>query len=198
VLNKFYPGVEVPGLEASNLTVRVFPIGIPHIEKYVAVAGGILEEIGTLVIKRDADTKQLTKETFREVLPVITRVLLGRAKGLINETTTFSADATLDDLAHWDVAKVIEVWLEENFLKEGRLDPWLRAMKTLKDRSSAFSTLFSSSSSTGGTTPTFSTPDSPASPTEVGQLINFANGSEPLGTSLDIDVPTSSVISNSP
>ena len=130
-LENHFPGreVELDVGGGRTLTVRVLPVGIRQVRQFsrslVTAARAVLgTEVGEEIMKvSDGDKAKLIGGLMLEAS-------LGDLFDLFEQCVTPDVGA----LPHWLLPPVLEAWIEENFLGEGRLRPWAEALDTAVKR----------------------------------------------------------------
>lgn len=126
-----FPGVEV--VFEGGYVARVYPLGFKHIRKFsTQIAGALMTLMDTKVPKKFADdpasAKAFQDAMFAKIVPyVLTNFLDLLADCVVMEPK----EVKIDDLPHWDVAKLAEVWLIESFGEEKKRLPWVAAMENV-------------------------------------------------------------------
>lgn len=133
-LELLYPG-KVVELETARgkIAVKVYPLGFKHLRKFSKnITGALLALLGGDVGKGVSDPvarAALGQRLMGQVIPYVIDNLLD----LLEECVVFQdgLDITMDELPHWEVAKLIEVWLTESFGEEKKWRPWVAAVENL-------------------------------------------------------------------
>lgn len=154
-----------------GVDVTVYPMGVVHLKKFSNQIATAMSIVGRTPIKKGASQKEIGGQIAATLAPF----LLTEAMDLIEACVKISEKSVkFDDLPHWDMPKIVELWIEQSFGDEKKWRPWVTAIDraVTKATGSPFSILemlSSSSSQLVTPAPTSSTAASPDSPTEDGQ-----------------------------
>lgn len=158
--------VSVLGGKADAL---VFPLGVVHLRKFnERISKALLFIARNIRVPEKASTEQIGIAVLSEIVPLLMTDLLD----LLMECVRFSPNGVkMDDLAHWDLPPIIEMWIEESFGTEEKRDPWKRAIESTVARMTgqeiSISAMLSKlSSQEDGASPKSPESSSPESPTE--------------------------------
>ena len=129
-LDILIPGIPVPVLD-GRATVRVFPLGLKHMKKWTRAIVQTLDFMINQIqlTKKDLqDKEKLGGALVGQLAPYIMINLLD----LMQDCVTVEGDRfALEDLPHYDVAAVIDTWIEESFGDEKKWRPWLQMTEKL-------------------------------------------------------------------
>lgn len=120
-LKTLFPGRELE-IEGLSDPLTIYPLGISHISKFNAAIEGLLPRIASQV-----DLSSIGS-AMKDLLPMITPILLGEALDLVDECVV---GLELKDplIPHWILPQVVEAWIEESFIGEGKIEPWIQAIE---------------------------------------------------------------------
>jgi len=130
-LKPLFPGKEI--VLNDQVVAIVFPLGFKHIRKFSRdISGALLTLMNSQIpenIRDDSKAqKRLTDQMFQTLIPYAIDNLLD----LISECIKFKPEEVkIDDLPHWDVAKLIEAWIIESFGEEKKYLPWIAAVENI-------------------------------------------------------------------
>lgn len=124
-----YPGVEV--VLESGAVAKVFPLGFKHIRKFsTQISGALLtlmnQKIPANIAKDPAAAKAFQDAMFAKIVPYVLTNLLD-----LLEDCVVLEGAKVEDLPHWEVAKITEVWVIESFGEEKKRRPWVAAVENI-------------------------------------------------------------------
>lgn len=152
-------GVRVT-LDDNATAVYVFPVGVRHLGTFSRKIMDVLRKLGNVKVNKDevGDEKAIAKAIGMEALPLIAEDLIELVEdttvvGLLDQDDEFHVDADLrfEDLNHWDLPPVLEVWFDLNFGEEKKRRPWIaaveKALYRLTGQKLSMRGLFSQSSS---------------------------------------------------
>lgn len=151
-LAPLFPGKSVD-LTVGDITVTavVYPLGFKHLRRFSReVTGALLAIVGTSVPKDLDKDKQAAfgGRVMMQLIPYAIDNLLD----LVKECVVFKEKGvTIDDMPHWHVATLVELWAIESFGEEKKWRPWLAAVENVHaqvtGKKKTISEIFSSSSS---------------------------------------------------
>ena len=125
-VNVLYPAKRV---KLTFVEVDVYPVRFKHIRKFSTQIVAALGAIGGTTAKKGASAAEIAQIIKQTLSPLLLTSLMD----LLEECCNFLDQQTkIDDLAHWDIAPVVEAFIEQNFLGEDKIRPWIQAIQNLK------------------------------------------------------------------
>lgn len=128
-----FPGTTV---RLSLCEATVYPVSFKMMKRFGQGIMLALRSIGNMKLSQGASPAQIQDAISKFLGPVILEHLLD----LVAACTTFQdKEVVVDDLPHWDVAPLIEAFVNESFMGEHKIRPWIQAIKNLIKRSEELS-----------------------------------------------------------
>ncbi|PHR91968.1 MAG: hypothetical protein COA69_09390 [Robiginitomaculum sp.] len=115
-----FPGTVLTLAKIGDVTV--FPLGITHISRFNSAIEGLLPRIAVQVDLSSLGT------AMKDLLPMIMPILLGECLDLLDECVV-GVNLRDPHIPHWILPQVAEAWMEESFIGEGKMDPWIQAVE---------------------------------------------------------------------
>lgn len=176
-----FPGTRVEiDTGAAKLAWTVFPVSVRKMQKFSRAVGRALAALGAVQVTKGASQEERMKQILPAMIPVVLEDLLDLVSECCAPDTGNVVEIGVMELPHWHVVPVIEAWITESFVGEGKIRPLVnaveRGMKKLTGkRLDLWETLSKFSSGLDTDSPISSTEDSPASPTEDGASPNSSS-----------------------
>lgn len=128
-----YPGTRV---RLSLCEATVYPVSFKMMKRFGQGIMIAMRSIGNMKLSQGSTPAQIQEAISKYLGPVILEHLLD----LVAACTTFDdKDIVVDDLPHWDIAPLIEAFVNESFMGEQKIRPWIQAIKNLIKRSEELS-----------------------------------------------------------
>jgi len=110
----------------SGVVLTVYPVGYKHLKKFTSQIAKLAQIAATLPMKKGSSIGDMAKTISVAMIPE----LLKEGLDLVAECIRIdSPGIALDNLPHWEVARVVEAWIEESFGEERKWRPWVEAFK---------------------------------------------------------------------
>lgn len=128
-----FPGTKV---RLSLCEATVYPISFPMMKRFGQGILLALRSIGNMKLSQGAAPAQVQEAISKFLGPVILEHLLD----LVAACTKFEdKEMSIDDLPHWDVAPLVEAFVNESFMGEEKIRPWIQAIKNIVKKSEELS-----------------------------------------------------------
>jgi hypothetical protein len=119
--------------------IMVYPIGLHQIKEFTAAINDLADTLTTAaVMPKGALANLTTDEVFKviakAVLPLLIPKMGGKLADLVDSCCKPKMSEFKPTFPHYFIAPVLEAWLEENFLGEDKLHPWVAAVETLAEK----------------------------------------------------------------
>lgn len=124
-MHVLFPGKVVP-IGDTGLTATVYPLGFIHLRKFTSSIAGVIFQLLAIKVPKDADQKAKTSIYIAQMVPFI----LQNALELFTECVKIKG-GKLDDLPHWEVPPLIELWVIESFGEERKWRPWVTSVEKI-------------------------------------------------------------------
>lgn len=156
-----FPGREVqlpPPLDVVKITV--WPASVAQMRKFSEAISRFISRVSLIQFSDHLDEEARVTLMIPHLIPIV----LDEMIDLVNECT-IGLDLTVDRMPHWMCAPLVHAWLEESLLGEGKVEPWMSALKQGIDSIAKGTAQVSALPSTSATPSKLSsTPDTPSSP----------------------------------
>lgn len=130
VMHTLYPG-RVVELDAGA-TVKVYPLGFVHMRRFTNQISAALAVMARNTPKDMATDPARRSELGKQLMAQLAPYLLNNLMELVEECCEVDPkEIGFEELAHWDIAKVVEAWVMENFGEEKKWKPWVEALDRL-------------------------------------------------------------------
>ncbi len=137
-MKALYPGTLVEirlGAQGQRVvTATVYPVGFKHLQKFTVLMMRVGETLSkaSATVRKDVDEDELKKAMGNEVIKALVPIVMDEMMGLVAECVVFDDEnVTMDSLAHYHIAPIIEAWIAESFLPLEKLRPWIEAINRL-------------------------------------------------------------------
>ena len=139
-LRVLFPGTVVDLPEGFSVTV--YPLAFKQIKEFAdKVASGIAMLTATSVPKASAGATPKQKTQVEKVqndmlIQTLLPWVLSNAVDLVEKCVVFpkDIDIKLQDLPHYRLPPIIEAWVEESFIGEDKLRPWMAVVEHLTEK----------------------------------------------------------------
>lgn len=131
--NSIFPGRSVT--IAPDVIVKVYPPGIVHIKEFSTVLMRLADQISKSslsTVKKPDGSVGLAPGAAGELINTILPVVLTELFDLLN--LCVDIDLTDPNIPHSVLPKLAIAWIEESFLKEDSINPWMQAIETIVEK----------------------------------------------------------------
>ena len=121
-------------------TVTVYPMGVVHLKRFAGQIATALSIIGKTQYRKGASQKEIGAQIAAAIAPF----LISEAMDLLEACVKIDpSEVKFQELPHWDVPVVVQMWLEASFGDEKKWRPWVTAIDVAmtKVTGTKFSTL---------------------------------------------------------
>lgn len=125
------------GEGGEPIAAEVFPIGMTQIQEFSAQLNAIAAAVLPAIQSKVDDKAQQDAMMLQALGPAI----ISHGLSLVAACTKLSCDTYTmkqkkrgegpPELPHWDVATVVDAWVDENFGTEEKLNPWRVVFKSV-------------------------------------------------------------------
>ncbi len=156
-----FPGraVELPP-PLDVVKVVVWPASVAQMRKFSEAISRFISRVSLIQFAEHLDEDARITMMIPHLIPIV----LDEMIDLVNECTV-GLDLTTERMPHWICAPLVHAWLEESLLGEGKVEPWMNALKNGIDSIAKGTAQVSALPSTLATPSRLSSkPDTPSSP----------------------------------
>jgi hypothetical protein len=131
--NALFPGVEVPiGDSIHQVTVEVFPLGYRHLEKFARDIAGLIVVASKIKPQAGQKEEDVNRAVLEGILPYVQQNLLALlAECCVVKKNGTATKHSIRKLPHWEIPKLIQLWLEQSFGSKEKWLPWVEAIENL-------------------------------------------------------------------
>lgn len=120
-----FPGQEVTLPEPlDDVKVTVWPASVSQMRRFSEAISRFVARISIIQFSESMSNEARMAHLIPHILPAVLDELID----LVNECTV-GIDLTSERLPHWVCAPCVQAWLEETWMGEGKVEPWMTALK---------------------------------------------------------------------
>jgi len=135
-LRVLFPGSKV---EFKNYDAIVYPVAFGQIRKFSDAIALAIRTIGGKIkvdptkIDDEEEMKKVGLQVISAIAPMAMNELLDLFKDciVIKNKQGGEIEKGIEYIPHWEVAPIITKWIEESFVGQEKVRPWVEAMKSV-------------------------------------------------------------------
>ncbi len=124
-LATLFPGrrVRLPA-PLDDVKIVVWPASVSQMRRFSEAISRFVSRVSLIQFSEHLDDEARITQMIPHLIPIV----LDEMIDLVNECTV-GIDLNSERLPHWLCAPLVHAWLEESLLGEGKVEPWMSALK---------------------------------------------------------------------